>query len=192
MIRSAACPRSGERGNFFIRVLRGVLSHREEKGTTNYSNSTNDRTLGTVCVLSSGLVTDAGLAHLAGLNQLHYLQLDRAPVSDSGLPHLGRLTNLQWLTLNGTQVTDVGLIHLQRLPRLQQLDLDDTQVTDAGLVELQGFAQLHDVSLCGTRVSDGGNRLAPCRGFAVGFSPQRLKLDNFGDCRFVTTSPGQR
>ena len=58
-------------------------------------------------------VTDAGLAHLAGLTALEFLHLGGTQVTDAGLVHLAGLTALEYLNLSRTQVTDVGVAELQ-------------------------------------------------------------------------------
>ena len=82
-------------------------------------------------------VTDASLAHLAGLTALELLILDGTHVTDAGLAHLTGLTALKALDLIGTQVTDAGLAHLAGLAALETLDLAGTQVTDAGVAALR-------------------------------------------------------
>ena len=77
-------------------------------------------------------VTDSGLAHLTGLNELEWLHLGGTEVSDAGLAHLSALSKLALLDLTGTRVTDAGLEHLRGLPNLQRLHLGRTKVTDAG------------------------------------------------------------
>jgi hypothetical protein len=64
-------------------------------------------------------ITDAGLAHLEGLNSLRDLQLDDTGVSDAGLAHLRGMTGLRKLCISLTRVTDNGVLELERaLPRL--------------------------------------------------------------------------
>ena len=58
-------------------------------------------------------------------------------VTDTGLIHLKGLDNLQKLDLGGTQITDAGLVHLVGLTKLESLDLSRTKITDAGIAELQ-------------------------------------------------------
>ncbi len=82
-------------------------------------------------------VTDADLAHLAGLTNLEGLYLSGTQVTDAGLAHLAGLTNLQELDLGNTQVTDAGLAHLAGLTNLVELYLTNTQVTDAGVEALR-------------------------------------------------------
>ena len=90
-------------------------------------------------------MTDAGLAHLAGLTKLYYLDIGygvedcrgtitlrgtaTARVTDAGMPYLKGLTKLSFLDLNGTQVGDAGLAHLAGLTRLEVLRLEDTRRT---------------------------------------------------------------
>ena len=64
---------------------------------------------GTVLDLDGTSVSDAGLAHLAGLTGLRWLYLYSTSVSDAGLAHLAGLTGLQWLYLSDTGVTDAGV-----------------------------------------------------------------------------------
>jgi internalin A len=101
-------------------------------------------------------ITDAGLAHLAGLDELRLLQLDGTKITDAGLAHLrGRLPNLKALLLHGTAVTDAGLAHLRGM-RLRSLNLQETAVTDAGLEHLGGQTELVTLGLTKTRVTDAG------------------------------------
>ena len=101
-------------------------------------------------------VTDASLAHLAGLTALELLILDGTQVTDAGLAHLSGLTALKELRLDFTQVTDAGLAHLTGLTALKALDLIGTQVTDAGLAHFAGLAALETLDLAGTQVTDAG------------------------------------
>ena len=82
-------------------------------------------------------VTDASLAHLAGLTALELLILDGTQVTDAGLAHLSGLTALKDLRLIVTGFTDAGLAHLTGLTALKELSLYNTQVTDAGVAELR-------------------------------------------------------
>ena len=109
-------------------------------------------------------VTDAGLAHLKGLNGLQSLSLTGTPVTDAGLAHLKGLAELQMLDLTRTQVTDAGLAHLKGLDGLKSLSLNGTPVTDAGLAHLKGLAGLLMLLLSNTQVTDAG--LAHLKGLA--------------------------
>jgi hypothetical protein len=84
--------------------------------------------------LSNTKVTDAGLVHLRGLNNLRHLNLSNTKVSDAGLDHLRDMTSITSLFLWNTSVTDAGLVHLQGLTKLKVMVLWNTKITDAGLV----------------------------------------------------------
>ena len=68
-------------------------------------------------------VTDASLAHLAGLTALELLILDGTQVTDAGLAHLTGLTALERLYLYGNPITGPGLAHLTGLTALKELSL---------------------------------------------------------------------
>jgi YHS domain-containing protein len=57
------------------------------------------------------------------------LHLERTAVSDAGLAQLATLTELDYLNLYGTPVTDASLAALQHLPKLKRLYLWQTHVT---------------------------------------------------------------
>jgi Leucine-rich repeat (LRR) protein len=78
-------------------------------------------------------LSDAGLAHLEGLDNLEELRFYSTNVTEAGLVHLKGLTKLEWLNLIGTQITDEGLAHLEGLTDLKILELKNTKVTDAGV-----------------------------------------------------------
>jgi len=86
-------------------------------------------------------VTDAGLAHLAGLPVLETLLLSGAQVTDAGLAHLTELPTLKSLHLGGTQVTAAGLVHFQKMPALRHLGLSgyfsSDRLTDADIANLR-------------------------------------------------------
>ena len=93
-------------------------------------------------------VTDAGLAHLAGLTGLRRLTLSRNPaVTDAGLAHLGGLTALEALSLRRTYIRGDGLVHLRRLTRLRTLELDASTLTNRGLEHLGTLTQLRAIRL---------------------------------------------
>ena len=89
--------------------------------------------------LADNRVSDKGLAHLADLTKLEYLDLTGNPqITDEGLAHLQNLTELKWLLLrNNSQITDEGLVHLENLQKLDLLILYGTSVTPAGRNKLQ-------------------------------------------------------
>ena len=82
-------------------------------------------------------VTDAGLAHLAGLASLQRLHLEKTRVTDAGLAHLAGLENLSYLNLYQTAVTDAGLAHLEGLKNLKSVYLWQSKVTPDGAERLR-------------------------------------------------------
>jgi hypothetical protein len=130
-------------------------------------------------------VTDAGMVHVRGLNQLEELtmfnrdtitraglaslrdlkQLRRLDIlfardyGDDALFCLSDLTALRGLTLRSPKITDAGLVHLRSLVELRSLDLMFTSVGAAGLHHLRPMTRLEFLVLNGTRVDD----LAPIR-----------------------------
>ncbi|HUT47000.1 MAG TPA: hypothetical protein VMX36_11990 [Sedimentisphaerales bacterium] len=93
-------------------------------------------------------VTDAHLAHLAGLQSLKYLSIDAIiikdrkaisslNVTDEGLEYLSKLKSLERLTLRGAKITDEGLQQLSEIPTLKWMDLQGCNVTEQGLQRLR-------------------------------------------------------
>jgi hypothetical protein len=98
--------------------------------------------------------TGAALAYLRGHTKLKRLHIDGVLVTDADLVHLDGLTSLEWLNLPSTQVSDAGLVHMERLVNLRQLVLNDTRVVGPGLAHLKGMAQLEGLHLARTLVRD--------------------------------------
>lgn len=99
------------------------------------------------------------LERLAGLADLHMLDLTSTNVTDESLRHLTRLPHLRELALSRTKITDNGLAHLREMHELRVLLLYRTSVTDAGLAHLRGCNSLRLVELKHTQVTDAGVKL---------------------------------
>lgn len=79
--------------------------------------------------ISSSAVTDAGLHHLEGLNNLRSLSLIQCTQIDgSGFTALRNLDSLDSLILIGTPVNDTGLSHLEAKSTLENLNLTDCPI----------------------------------------------------------------
>lgn len=77
-------------------------------------------------------VTDAGLAHLAGL-PIESLDVGFSLFTDGGFDHFVNLPQLKKLAVGGNKVTDAGLNSLRLIPNLVELDVSGVQRTDSGL-----------------------------------------------------------
>ena len=99
-------------------------------------------------------VSDADLAHLAGLTALPQLELYGPRITDAGLAHLASLTNLGNLKIHCPSVKGPGLAYLRGLTRLKYLILDGSGVDD--LAALAPLPNLRILSLRGTPLDDAG------------------------------------
>ena len=130
--------------------------------------------------LRKTLITDAGLAHLRGMELTslhipaalrtdtglqHYLQaiasrsrfhLDGWQISDAGLEHLRELAGLHSLSISNAPITNAGLGVLRELPELRSLGLRDLSIGDAGLVHLSRLTMLNRLVLIRTGATAAG------------------------------------
>jgi hypothetical protein len=114
------------------------------------------KSLRSLNVGGSLLLTDEGLKELAGMKKLQGLYLFYARVTDAGLKELAGLKDLRALDLSHTQVKGAGLKELAGLKRLRALNLAYTKVPDAGLKALAGMKSLQWLSLHRTKVTAAG------------------------------------
>jgi hypothetical protein len=118
--------------------------------------------------LTKAPIGDAGILHLAHLENLRTLHLKETKVTDAGLPALGTLRSLWVLRLDHTRITAAGLIGVQGLKDLERLDLDGTKIGDSDLGHFTAFVRLRRLSLYHTQVTSAGvdqlqNALPDCR-----------------------------
>ncbi|MBM3752396.1 MAG: hypothetical protein FJW38_00260 [Acidobacteria bacterium] len=123
--------------------------------------------------------TDAGLAEIAALKNLHELairqtsikgaslapfvnlhalDLTLTPFDDSGLAKLASMTRMKRLWIGDTLVTDSSARALATMTELEDLDLHGTAITDAALAQVARLRSLKRINLMGTDVSDAGLR----------------------------------
>jgi uncharacterized membrane protein/mono/diheme cytochrome c family protein/YHS domain-containing protein len=88
--------------------------------------------------LAGTAITDAGIHHLAAMQNLTRVYLQRTAITDASLTELGKLSQLEYLNLYGTPVTDEGLAALKSLPQLRQLYLWQTKISSTAAT---AFAQ---------------------------------------------------
>jgi len=97
-------------------------------------------------------VRDQDLACLAQLPRLEKLTIG-GPISDAGLFHLGGLTNLHWLGIGADDdyaphITDAGLSYLRNLNRLELLHISGVNnLTDEGLGHLGELKALRHLNI---------------------------------------------
>ena len=96
---------------------------------------------------------------LTDLRQLQGLDLFRAQIDDNGLAQLASLNKLAFLDLRHTQITDAGLRHLRQLRQLDTLHLASCQINGPGLINLQPLSGLVTLDLAFTSIQD--QHLAP-------------------------------
>jgi hypothetical protein len=114
--------------------------------------------------LSETLVGNAGLEELRTLGQLEKLNLWAAPVDDAGMAHVAAMTSLKWLnldnvslTVEGVKLTDEGVAQLTTLQNLEWLHLGKTDVGDEGLKALEKLNNLQQVTITNCpRITDAG------------------------------------
>ena len=109
-----------------------------------------------VYLLGNRQVSDAGLAHFKGCNNLMILDLQSTQVTDTGLAHFKDCKNLTTLWLSTTQVTDTGLTYFKDCKNLTSLNLNSTRVSDVGLAHFKDCKNLKELGLADTQVSDVG------------------------------------
>jgi internalin A len=80
-------------------------------------------------------ISDDGLRHLSGLENLEHLSLSR--VSDRGLRHLAPLKQLRTLRIDGEGITDEAVPLLKRFPLLEDLAIGDSSISESGRAELR-------------------------------------------------------
>lgn len=107
--------------------------------------------------LSHAKITDVGLEHLRGLRRVVDLNLYYAEyISDSGIAHIKGWEQLEHLTLRGTKVTSRVFDHLAGLENLRSLDIASTEVTDAGFEDLASLPHLDTLAIGGNRILGPG------------------------------------
>ncbi|MGE0605883.1 MAG: hypothetical protein AB7O62_02065 [Pirellulales bacterium] len=103
-------------------------------------------------------ISDAGLAHLAGLMNLKTLNLKNSTVTDEGLAALAGLPRLELLRLGSSQVRGPGLRHIAELAELRHLILQKAPLADAGLAHLHGLGKLESLYVEETETTPEGLR----------------------------------
>jgi ankyrin repeat protein len=109
---------------------------------------------------AGGLMTDAVLARIAGIDHVTRLNLGGSrELTDEGLLNLARMPQLQHLDLSeypGGKLTDRGLEVLRHLPNLRAFEMTwQAGISDAGVANLRFCERLERVNLMGSPTGDG-------------------------------------
>jgi Leucine-rich repeat (LRR) protein len=108
-------------------------------------------------ILTSPLITDAGVKTIGELEALQTLRIYNTKLTDAGLEPLARLQNLTALSLEGVRGVDgPGLKHLAGLKKLTSLELRNTGVSAAAVDALSELKGLTTLDLRGARVNEAG------------------------------------
>lgn len=86
---------------------------------------------------SGPLIVDEVLEQVGAMKTLVILNLEYTEITDAGLAHLAGLSNIRTLVLRGTEITDAGLAQLKPLTTLTELDLEFAAVSNEGVGRLQ-------------------------------------------------------
>jgi Leucine-rich repeat (LRR) protein len=99
-------------------------------------------------------VTGKTFDKLAGLKNLHWLDLEGSGITDEGLAEISQLRTVEELLISGTEVTDAGMAHVAAMRNLKRLHLQDTKVTTVGLASLARLRDLEELSFLAPSLPD--------------------------------------
>ncbi|MHC4639336.1 MAG: leucine-rich repeat domain-containing protein, partial [Planctomycetota bacterium] len=95
-----------------------------------------------------GGIRDEDLACLSKHKRLKLCHLWHTKLTDAGMAHLAGLTNLDWLGISGANLTDDGLKYLTNMRRLNNLSITGNgNFTDNGLRYLEGLKALGSLKI---------------------------------------------
>lgn len=129
-------------------------------------------------------LTDATLAHFAGLTALEELGTDGIQVTDAGLKHLANLPNLRsasffHIAFPDKGFTGAGFAAFKTLPKLERLTVAGTPFNDQGMAAVAELTQLKEFRTWHTYQTQAGNehllKLTGLRSLMLG---QRLRQWN--------------
>lgn len=90
-----------------------------------------------VVMLDCRCVTATGIAHLAALSKLRFLDLSRTPVDDDTVTIVVGMKYLRLLRLGYTRITDRAVGELRHCTNLRYLEMQHTAITRAGYESLK-------------------------------------------------------
>jgi hypothetical protein len=107
---------------------------------------------------SAMLVTDAGVSHLASLQNLKHILINRSNLTNDSLVLLSSLPRIEHLVLQQNHFSDEGLARLHGKDRLKRLyiGIGDVQITDGGMAHLKGFRKLEHLDIQNSKITAHG------------------------------------
>ena len=107
--------------------------------------------------LDSSGTTDDDLKEVAHLKHLQWLAVYRNMVTDAGLKHLVGLQEMRRLAISFNDgITDAGMKEVAKFKNVEVLGIESIRLTDVGFKELSGLKKLYCVSVSNTSVTDEG------------------------------------
>ena len=129
-------------------------------------------------------LTDATLAHLAGVTALEELGTDGIQVTDGGLKQLANLPNLRsaaffHIAFPDKGFTGAGFAAFKTLPKLERLTVAGTPFNDIGMAAIAELTQLKEFRTWHTYQTSAGNEhLLKLTGVRTLYLGQRLRQYN--------------
>lgn len=99
-------------------------------------------------------VGDDGIAQIAGVQTLEFLNFPNGGFHNESLALLAELPNLKQLRFHSPHVGDDGLAFIATLPQLRYLHIIACPMTADGLKHLHGMTQLQSFYLDGSDIAD--------------------------------------
>jgi hypothetical protein len=138
-----------DEGLNFVGQIRGL------RGLKLYATKTTDAGLAHLRGLNelealepADTMTDEGLTYFANCKRLYSLDLQYCrEISDRGIEIVSHFSSLRRLQLLGTGITDEGLASLRRLKYLEYLGLTDTRVTGRGFEQWPDSPSLSELHI---------------------------------------------
>jgi hypothetical protein len=109
-------------------------------------------------VWEASSVSDAGVAHLAGLPKLRKVHISKGRIGDGSLAVFAKMPSIQELSLQMNNLSDAGLKHLAGMIQLKSLSvgMSTLPITDAGARHLAGLRSLEHLDLQKARLTAAG------------------------------------
>lgn len=141
----------------FLKLKKLYLTQRQasDEGLSALTGLTN---LEEFMVWDASAVSNAGIAHLAGLPKLKVVHVSNGAIGDEALAVFARLPSIESLGLQGNNFSDAGLKHLAGMKRLKSLwiGMSKQTITDAGVQHLAGLENLERLDLQYARLTSAG------------------------------------